>query len=342
VYVESTINILRSTFANGGFYPGIEVISPASEPSELTFNVIGNTVTGHGQPDNVSGIHLSATGGGALRFNVFNNSVWDVGQGAPGTTNSGIFLYARDSGDADFNVVGNTLHAITQDGIKVDNQQNAPNELSLDVFDNVIAGTTESAVDVTAEEPATFSARGGHNDFVSNGEKNHTLGHSLGTNLSVAPRFVDAATGDLALTSTSPLIDEGVTCSPGGVAGPDAAGNNRRSRSSVDIGAFEFGAGAPGLVLLGKGGDDTLTGAGGNDILCGDNGDDSLHGRGGNDFLDGGKDNDRLFGGPGDDALCANDGSGGDHLSGGTGRDSYRADPGDGTTSVERLGTCVT
>jgi len=342
VYNESTVNVLHSTFTAAGFYPGIELTSPVSGPSDLTFNVIGNTVTGQGQADYPTGIYLNATDGGRLTFNVDNNSVWDVGQGTASDSSGGIYLSARDSGDADFNVVGNSLHAITYDGIKVADEQDVPNQLSLDVFDNVIAGTTGSAVDVTADEPATFVARGGRNDLVSNGQKNHTLGHSLGNNLSVAPKFVGPATGDLALRSTSPLIDEGVTCSPGGVASPDAAGNNRRSRSGVDIGAFEFGAGMPGLVLLGTSGPDTLIGDGRNDILCGYRGDDALHGRGNDDFLDGGKDNDRLFGGPGDDALCANDGSGGDHLNGGTGRDSYRADPGDATKSVERLGTCVT
>jgi hypothetical protein len=342
VYNESTVNVLHSTFTASGFYPGIEVTSPVSGPSDLTFNVVGNTVTGHGQADYPTGIYLNATDGGRLEFNVDNNSVWDVGQGTASDSSGGIYLSARDSGDAHFNVVGNSLHAITTDGIRVSDEQDAPNELSLDLFDNVIAGTTGSAVDVTADEPATFALRGGRNDLVSNGHRPHTLGHSLGTNLSVAPKFVSPSTGDLALKSSSPLIDEGVTCSPGGVASPDAAGNNRRSRSNVDIGAYEFGAGMPGLVLLGTSGADTLTGGGGNDILCGYRGDDTLHGRGRNDFLDGGKDDDRHFGGPGDDVLCANDGSGGDHLNGGTGTDVFRADPGDVTTSVERLGTCET
>src|SRR5207253_7391096 len=122
-----------------------------------------------------------------------------------------------------------------------DDEQHAPNHFSLDMFDNVIAGTTESAVDLTADEPATLVVRGGRNDFASNGQPNHTLGHSLGANLAVAPRFVSPATGNLALRPSSPVIDEGVTCSPGGVAGPDAAGNNRRFGPSVDMGAYEFG-----------------------------------------------------------------------------------------------------
>jgi hypothetical protein len=341
IYVESTVNVLHSTFTEGGFYPGIELNSPVSG-ANLTFNVIGNSVSAHGQSNNPNGIYLSATAAGTLKFNVYNNAVWDVGQGPADTTSSGIYLAARDSLDADFNVVGNTIHKIAADGIRVNDEQQAPNHLSLDVFNNIVSGTTGSAVDVTAGDPANFDVRGGRNDFTSNGQRNHTLGHSLGNNLSVAPKFVSPATGDLALRSTSLVIDGGVTCSPGGVAGPDAAGNNRRFHSSVDIGAYEFGAGTPGLVLLGTSGADTLTGGARNDILCGYRGDDTLQGHGSNDFLNGGKGHDYHYGGPGDDVLCANDGSGGDHLNGGKGTDAYRADPGDVRVFVERLVTCVT
>ena len=158
------------------------------------------------------------------------------------------------------------------------------------------------------------------------------------------------ATGNLALRPSSPVIDEGVTCSPGGVAGPDAAGNNRRFGPSVDMGAYEFGAGQPGLVLVGTSGPDLLTGGPGNDILCGYGGGDTLNGKGGNDYLAGGNGldrlhgglgNDRLYGGPANDLLCAKDGSGGDYLNGGRGTDSYRADRGDVKVSVERLGNCA-
>ena len=340
VYNESTVNVLHSTFADGGFYPGIELTSPVSH-ANLTYNVIGNSVTGHGRSDNPTGIYLNATDAGTLKVNVYNNAVWDVGQGTPGSTSGGIFLGARDSLDADFNVVGNTFSKIAADGIRVNDEQDAPNHLSLDLFNNIVAGTTGSAVNVTSDgEPATFVVRGGRNDFTSNGQKNHTLGNPLGTNLSVTPKFVHPSTGNLALQSTSPVIDEGVTCSLGGVAGPDAAGKNRRFRSSVDIGAYEFGAGQPGLVLLGTSAPDTLTGGAGNDILCGYGGDDTLHGRGNNDLVDGGKGHDRLFGGPGDDMLCAKDGSGGDHLSGGKGTDAYDADPGDVTATVEKPSSC--
>lgn len=348
IYVTSTVNVLHSTFSMGGFYPGIELTSPVAIGQDLTYNVIGNTVSGHGETDATTGIYLNATDAGSLTVNAYNNAIWDVGHGASTSTSGGFFLGARDSGNADFNVVGNTVNRAS-DGIKVNDEQGAPNHLALDIFDNIVAGTTESAVDITADEPATLVVRGGHNDFSSNGQPNHTLGHSLGTNLTVAPKFVDPGTGNLALKPSSPLIDKGLACTPGGVAGPDAAGKDRLAGATVDIGAYEFNAGAPGIVAVGGSGPDTFIGGPHPDILCGYGGADTLYGTNAADFLVGGKGNDRLYGGPGkdrligeagNDLLCADDGAGGDRFDGGKGTDSYRADPGDVRVSVERLGNC--
>jgi Ca2+-binding RTX toxin-like protein len=336
----------------GGFYPGIELTSPVAQDQDLTYNVIGNTVSGHGVANAQTGIYLNATDAGSLTVNAYNNAVWDVGHGTSSSTSGGFYLSSRDSGDADFNIVGNTVSR-TSDGIKVNDEndvQDPPGQFSLDLFDNIVVGSAESAVDVSADEPATLVVRGGHNDFSSNGQPNHTLGHSLGTNLTAAPKFVDATHGNLALQATSPLIDKGLTCTPGGVAGPDAAGKDRLAGATVDIGAYEFNAGAPGFVLVGGLGPDTFIGGPHPDILCGYGGADTLFGTNAGDFVDGGKGNDKLYGGPGkdrligesgNDLLCANDGAGGDHLDGGKGTDSYRADPGDVKVSVEHLGNCT-
>jgi Ca2+-binding RTX toxin-like protein len=349
IYVASTVNVLSSRLNSAGFYPPLLLTSPVAIDQALRWNVIGNTISGHGDPSEQTGIYLSATGAGSLHADVYNNAVWDVGSGSPGSTYAGLYLAARDSGAAAFNVVGNTFNKMGHAGIRVENEQNAPNRLSLELFDNIVAGTAGPAFYLKSEEAGTFAIRGGHNDFYANGHANRTEGHDLGPYQSLAPRFVDPRTGNLALERQSPLIDKGVTCSPGGVAGPDAAGNSRRSGRTVDLGAYEFGAGTPGLVLLGTPGHNVFVGGPGNNILCGYGGNDTLDGIGGSDFLDGGEGNDRLYGGPqndrllgglGNDLLCARDGFG-DYLNGGVGTDAYRADPGDVKVSVERLGDCA-
>jgi Ca2+-binding RTX toxin-like protein len=353
IYVTSTVNVLHSDFPMGGFHPGIELTSPVAMDQALVYNVIGNTVSGHEVANAQTGIYLNATDAGSLTVNAYNNAVWDVGHATSSSTSGGFYLSSRDSGSADFNIVGNTVSR-TSDGIKVNDEQDVEqgvtHRFSLDLFDNIVVGSAESAVDVSADEPGTLFIRGGHNDFSSNGQPNQTLGHSLGTNLTAAPKFVDAAHGNLALQATSPVIDKGLTCTPGGVAGPDAAGNDRLAGATVDIGAYEFNAGAPGFVMVGGTGPDTFIGGPHPDILCGYAGADTLFGTNAGDFVDGGKGNDKLYGGPGkdrligesgNDLLCANDGAGGDHLDGGKGTDSYRADPGDVKVSVEHLGNCT-
>jgi len=56
-------------------------------------------------------------------------------------------------------------------------------------------------------------------------------------------------------------------------------------------------------IMLGLGGNDTLTGGDGDDMLKGGNGNDTLNGGAGNDYLDGGAGADKLYGGDGNDTL---------------------------------------
>jgi Ca2+-binding RTX toxin-like protein len=163
---------------------------------------------------------------------------------------------------------------------------------------------------------------------------------------------VHGATGGLALQATSPLIDAGQVCSPGGVAITDAAGHTRLAGPSVDMGAFERDAGpTTGVALVGGGGPDSLVGTPGADILCGMGGDDKLEGGGGRDYLDGGAGADllfgdggpdRLFGGPGDDpCLDTKDGvHGNDRADGGPGNDGFLGDSGDVRVNVEHPTMC--
>jgi Ca2+-binding RTX toxin-like protein len=108
-------------------------------------------------------------------------------------------------------------------------------------------------------------------------------------------------------------------------------------------------------LVLGQGGDDTLTGRGGSDSLGGGLGEDQLSGGAGDDSLAGGGDDDRLLGGAGSDTLAGgggadtlNGGPGADWLTGGAGKDrfDFRSPPstagidviGDFAGGVDRVG----
>jgi Ca2+-binding RTX toxin-like protein len=334
-----------------GFYPGIELTSANGNQDPLTWNLEGNLISGKLATMSQAGIYLSATDAGSVHADVDNNSVWDVGQGVTQGQHGGIVLFARDSGNVEFNLVGNTLDKIQGRGVDAENEQHSPSTFGIDLFDDIVANTSGPAVNLVNDPGTTgpYVLRGGHNDLFANHQPNQLLGGNIGQHFTAMPQFVDGPTGNLQLKPTSPLIDQGDTCSPGGVAGPDAAGRDRLHGPSVDVGAFEFGAGPPGVVEAGTNGPDTFFDGPRPDILCGYSGDDDLFGTNGADYVDGGYGNDHLSGGPGpdrlygdqgNDVLCGNDGAGGDYLNGGPGTDSYRADPGDTKVSVEKVANC--
>lgn len=99
-----------------------------------------------------------------------------------------------------------------------------------------------------------------------------------------------------------------------------------------------------GLVLLGNGGADTLTGGAGNDVIFGNAGADTLAGNGGTDVLVGGTGVDVFSGGAGDDVIFVDD-SGETVVDGGTGLDRARVEAGivgialdiSGWTGIERV-----
>jgi Ca2+-binding RTX toxin-like protein len=265
-----------------------------------------------------------------VHADVDSNSIWDEGQGVTSGPHGGILLFARDSGDAVFNLVGNTMDKIHGDGLSAENELHSPSRFEVKLFDDIIANTSGAAVRLVNDPGTTgpFAVQGGHNDLYANAKPNHLAGTSIGRHLTVPPRFINPGAGNLQLSASSPLINKGATCSPGGVGGPDAAGKNRLFGPAVDIGAYEWNAGPPGMVEVGTKGADTMTGGPRADILCGGGGDDMLFGNGGPDFLDGGKGSDRLYGGTGrdrlfgelgNDMLCAHDGKPGDYLNGGKG-----------------------
>jgi calpain family cysteine protease/hemolysin type calcium-binding protein len=81
--------------------------------------------------------------------------------------------------------------------------------------------------------------------------------------------------------------------------------------------------------LMGRGGNDSMTGGNGRETLVGAGGNDKLSGGAGNDTLKGGEGNDALKGQDGDDTL--NGGNGNDSLNGGGGSDALTAGDGDDT-----------
>ncbi len=90
-------------------------------------------------------------------------------------------------------------------------------------------------------------------------------------------------------------------------------------------------------VLLGGGGDDTLTAVSrGNNTLHGGSGNDTLEGGNGDDTLYGGSDKDTLAGGKGNDTLLG--GKGNDVLTGGSGADAFVFLAGDGDDTITDFG----
>jgi Ca2+-binding RTX toxin-like protein len=248
------------------------------------------------------------------------------------------------------NVIGNTIDNSATEAIQQRNSFTT-GRLVLNVFNNIFSHNDVRAIDLESGQPGSLVFRAGFNDYFANGNPNRLDGQSEGTgNLTVDPRYADLSTKNFRLSSNSPLINAGFTCSPGGVANPDAAGKHRLSGRAVDLGAYENGGGTiTGIVLLGTSGADALNGTSGRDILCGYNGADLLKGGGGPDFVDGGDGPDKVIGGPGvdlvlghsgDDILCTRDGTSGDVADGGSGSDRAETDGGDTRISVEGSGGC--
>lgn len=92
-------------------------------------------------------------------------------------------------------------------------------------------------------------------------------------------------------------------------------------------------------LILGEGGNDTLSGGAGDDVIYGGAGNDTLTGGDGNDVLVGGTEQDTLNGGTGNDILHGDDNAGGDILEGGAGNDTYYADDGDTIRDSDGKGT---
>lgn len=287
-----------------------EALSLVAEASSGTvdFRVVGNRITGRGNPDSGAGVRLDMLGQGSVRAGIYSNVIWDVSRCYCGAA-SGVAILPDGAVHASVDIVGNTIERSMTNAIQQRNHMTGDGRLSLDVFDNIFSHHPNGALSLERGAPDSVRLRAGYNAYYGNGPDGLS-GLSKGShNQSAHPRFVDRAGGDLRLRADSKLIDKGLVCTPGGVAGRDASSRFRVTGSSVDLGAYERGApSATGVVRLGTSGRDVLRGTSGRDILCG-------------------------YGG--DDTLCARDGKGGDWVDGGPGRDRARSDRGDHRRSIE-------
>jgi hypothetical protein len=320
-----------------------------------TLDLVGNRITGGYQT--AAGVLISHSGRGDLIATIDNNAISGIHCGASCGFKplGGVFIAATNNGSTITNVVGDTIDDVSpQPAIGMTDTQTAGGRMTVNLFNSVITRTPMAVgIDSSgASDASSLTFAAGYNDYHDVLHPSRLEGRSLGSgNLFVDPQYLDEYGGNLRVSPSSPIIDAGVVCSPGGIADPDADGNHRLAGTSVDMGAYEVNARRPtGVVLVGTPKDDTLKGTSGADIICGMASADALTGGRGPDYIDGGTGDDtltgsrgadRLFGGPGDDTLCGHDGKrGNDLLDGGSGVDSYSADQGDTIVNVEQKATC--
>jgi len=349
--VPSTVELTGTTVRGALRQTDLVAVSTSNPSGVVTFRAVGNRLFGRDDPQSGGGFMLETSKAGSVRAQFDNNSVWNVR--ACCGAEAGLAVNPRGPSHVDVDAVGNTIDHSGFIALEVRNDLLPTGHVSVAAFDNVLSNARGSGIELESLHKPTLEFRAGHNDFFGNGQPNILEGHAIGPgNLALNPGFVAPATGGLALQATSPLIDAGQVCSPGGVAIPDAAGHTRLAGPSVDMGAFERDGGpVTGIAVVGSGGPDSLNGTPGADILCGMGGNDGLEGGGGRDYLDGGAGSDvlfgddgpdRLFGGPGDDpCLDSKDGvRGNDRIDGGPGNDGFLADPGDVRVSAEHQSPC--
>jgi Ca2+-binding RTX toxin-like protein len=229
--------------------------------------------------------------------------------------------------------VGNTIDH-TPVGMSPGIHISAPDvgsSLTANIFDNLITHSSGGAIQLPPVS-SSLVVNNGFNDLFG-GPASEFGGYAKGPGtVSVSPRYVNAAAADYQLRPHSPVLGKGEICTPGGLSRSDAAGKYRITGRSLDLGAYELGAGGvpKGSNIFGTAGSDRLKGTGGDDIICGFGGRDTIKAAGGNDLVYGGPGNDRIFGGAGADQLIG--GTGHDLLDGGSGadylnsRDGHRGD----------------
>ena len=242
--VPIAVSATRSRFNIGGTNETTGITLFAHHASGVvTLSVIGDQISGHDNSNSSSGIELILQGSGTTRANLMNNTIWDVA-GCNCGGSAGIFINPQENAVADVNVIGNTIHHSRTSGINVRNDSLAGGHVGARRLQQHLLDRGEHGNHVGQLEGvvARLSPAPGNNDFYGNGRPNALEGRSLGTgNIQVAPGYASGGTGDLRIFGNPALVDRGITCSPGGVADPDAAGLHRLAGASVDIGAYEAG-----------------------------------------------------------------------------------------------------
>jgi Ca2+-binding RTX toxin-like protein len=370
VQAEGAVSVQNSRVTGYNTQEGGVVAALTQSSGMAGVRLLGNRVS-DGGTDAGPGIYLYLGHTGTGNVDVINNSVVDAAECFCGGA-AGITTWRNGAGDNDVNVVGNSVSRSATNGVYVRDDNTDGGSLALDLFNNVVSKSAFRGVYLESTDSDRLSVRAGYNAFWKNQQRNIWDGESPGDgNLTADPRFVDEPGGNLRLKAASPLVDAGLSCSPGGVANPDAGGNFRITRGTVDIGAFEtesslsdtpavvgtdegdtLDAFDPGSIVCGLGGADIITGSDGPDYLdggagadqlSGGKGRDLLFGQGGRDYAYGDAGPDRIYGGDDPDfCLAAKDFiEGNDRVFGGSGNDRYTADAGDDRVSVEVRG-CVT
>ncbi len=257
---------------------------------------VGNRISQAGKPLAGSGVSVYADGAGTTEVDIHNNSIHDAAQDGAGGA-SGILVHATGVPTVDVDVVGNTVAGSKAAAFTLWNTVGVGGRVVLDLFDNSFTHSLQGVV-ISERVAGTTSLRSGYNNTYRNTLTDYYQDRGRGAgDIHKDPRFVDLADGDLRLRASSPLVDRGKVCQPGGLVIRDAAGRHRLAGSSIDIGAFERGGrSGGGKVVMGTSRRDVLRGSKGADILCGMGGDDRLCARDrttGNDFVDGGSGRDR-------------------------------------------------
>jgi hypothetical protein len=317
----------------------------------VTLSAVANRLDQKETNGGGAGVGMQLRGTGEIDVDLMNNAIWDVAGAGSGDA-AAIAISADGTLDLDANIVGNTLELSNGSGMDLRNDLDVGGSFAVDLFDNIISHHDFAGITLSRDPGSPqFVWRAGYNDLFANGQ-NQIGNRSLGPGaMFVNPRFVDRAAGNLQLRSTSPLIDEGQVCTPGGIANPDAAGRHRLLGPTVDIGAYERGAPvAEGIVHVGDDTAESIPGTEGRDILCGYGARDVMRGHAAGDYIDGGtgpdvifgdSGADRMFGRSGGDLMCARDGNGNDLVNGGDGTDSFRTDAGDTRISLETRHSCL-
>jgi hypothetical protein len=367
VQAEGAVTVQNSRVTGYNTQEGGIVAALTQATGMAGVRLLGNRVS-DGGTNAGPGIYLYLGHTGTGDVDVINNSVVDAAECFCGAA-AGITTWRNSAGDNAVNIVGNSVSRSATNGIYVRDDNTDGGSLALDLFNNVVAKSAFRGVYLDSTDNDRLGVRAGYNAFWKNQQRNLWDGASPGDgNLTVDPRFVDEPGGDLRLRAASPLVDAGLSCSPGGIANPDAGGHFRITQGTVDIGAFEtesFPSDTPATVGTDEG--DTLDAFGSGAIVCGLGGADIITGSDGSDYLDGGAGADQLSGGKGGDLVLGQGGrdyaygdagpdriygggdsdfclaakdfiDGNDRVFGGAGNDRYTADAGDVRVSVEARG----